>query len=350
LRGPVSAARGCIALVLRLRGAADLLHGPNMKRRQFNRLLCAGTLAASGVLPARAEDFEEPEDVHRALRTLHPTTLERGGGRINVAFAGEISASDRDRVLAWVTRSADALIAYLGRFSVAQAGILVVPNSGNRIGHGISWGYGGSIVRVDFGVGISPEVLANDWVLIHEMVHLSFPTIPRRHLWLEEGSATYVEPVARARSGQRPAQSVWDEFFHDMPKGLPQDDDQGLDRTHTWGRTYWGGAIFCLVADVHTRQATSNRLGLEDAMRAISRASGGNSAEWNIEQVIAAGDKASGTEVLAQTYRDMGLGRARPDLAALFRDLGVEADGDTVRLNDAAPLAAIRSAITARAS
>jgi hypothetical protein len=30
------------------------------------------------------------------------------------------------------------------------------------------------------------------------MVHFGFPSINRRHHWIEEGTATYVEPIARA--------------------------------------------------------------------------------------------------------------------------------------------------------
>ena len=46
-----------------------------------------------------------------------------------------------------------------------------------------------------------------------------------------------------------------------MPFGLPKEGDKGLDYTHTWGRTYWGGAIFCLLADIEIRQQTNNKNG-----------------------------------------------------------------------------------------
>lgn len=42
-------------------------------------------------------------------------------------------------------------------------------------------------------------------------------------------------------------------------QGLPQANDRSLDRTHTWARTYWGGALYCLVADVGIREQTDNR-------------------------------------------------------------------------------------------
>ena len=61
------------------------------------------------------------------------------------------------------------------------------------------------------------------------------------HHWIEEGLATYVEPIARARAGGLTPQKVWGDMVDAMPQGLPKPGDRGLDFTHTWGRTYWGG-------------------------------------------------------------------------------------------------------------
>jgi hypothetical protein len=86
-------------------------------------------------------------------------------------------------------------------------------------------------------------IFTKDWELTHEMVHFSFPSVERRHHWIEEGIATYVEPIGRASIGILTAEQVWGEMRRDMPQGLPEAGDQGLDHTHTWGRTYWGGAF-----------------------------------------------------------------------------------------------------------
>jgi predicted metalloprotease with PDZ domain len=130
-----------------------------------------------------------------------------------------------------------------------------------------------------------------------------------------------------------------------MPRGLPAAGDRGLDNTHTWGRTYWGGAMFCLLADVEIRQHTHNRMGLQDALRAILKASGGLAADWPIERVLRTGDAAVGGTVLADLYARYKDAAVTPDLMALWKQLGVEPDGATVRLNDAAPLADVRRAI-----
>src|SRR5437660_11693384 len=94
-------------------------------------------------------------------------------------------------------------------------------------------------------------------------------------------------------------------FVRDMPKGEPGPDDEGLDNTHTWGRTYWGGAIFCLVADVRIRERTSNRKGLQDALRGILNGGGNITEDWNIEKALALGDQATGTHVLMTIDKEL---------------------------------------------
>ena len=181
------------------------------------------------------------------------------------------------------------------------------------------------------------------------MIHLAFPSMADNHHWIEEGISTYVEPVARAQVGNLAVAEVWKQFIRDMPQGQPDSGDKGLDNTPTWGRTYWGGAIFCLLADVEIREQTKNRKGLEDALRAILHAGGNITLDWKIEKALAIGDKATGTEVLEKLYRRMRDTPSPADLDELWTKLGVKLTGDgTVEFNDKAPEAAIRQAITAK--
>ena len=83
-----------------------------------------------------------------------------------------------------------------------------------------------------------------------------------------------MEPIARAQVGDLSSEIVWRELVDGLPKGLPAPGDRGLDNTHTWGRTYWGGALFCLMADIEIHQRTNNRYGLQDALRGGVRAGG----------------------------------------------------------------------------
>ena len=177
------------------------------------------------------------------------------------------------------------------------------------------------------------------------MVHFAFPSLEERHHWMEEGSATYVEPIARALVGNLTAEQVWHDMVRDMHQGLAEPGDRGLDNTHTWGRTYWGGALFCLLADIGIRKATRNAQGLQDALRAINRAGGNIAVEWPIERAFQIGDKATGTTTLMDLYRQMRDTPVDVDLPALWGQLGVRLTSDSVVFDPTAPLAATREAI-----
>jgi predicted metalloprotease with PDZ domain len=207
-------------------------------------------------------------------------------------------------------------------------------------------GHSGAAIAIDVGVKSTPSELTNDWILVHEMVHTALPDLEGPQHWLEEGLATYVEPLARRRAGIRTAEDVWAEWVDQMPNGLPQAGDRGLDATPTWGRTYWGGALFCLLADVEIRRRTNNAHSLGDALRAVLAAGGSIAESWPIERVLDIGDAATGVPVLREQYSRMAHAPVPVDLPALWKSLGVSGAGRTVTFDDAAPLASVRRGIT----
>src|SRR5277367_2065637 len=180
---------------------------------------------------------------------------------------------------------------------------------GAGVGGGRTTSDGGLAIQVRVGREATTESLAADWVLVHEMVHLALPEVGRAHDWLAEGLATYVEGVARAQAGNRDIADVWAEDRRSMPQGLPRAGEGGMDQTHTWGRTYWGGALYCLQADIAMREQTANRAGLQTALRAILLETGGYGSEREIDDVLRIGDAATGTHVLFDLYRQI---RATP--------------------------------------
>jgi hypothetical protein len=207
----------------------------------------------------------------------------------------------------------------------------------------------GPFTRISLGQLTDQQDLDTDWMMTHEMVHMAFPNVEgqgREHHWIEEGMATYIEPIARAQIGRLKVDKVWGDMARYMPQGLPRDGDQGLDHTHTWGRTYWGGALYWLLADVQIRECTKNRQGLQDAMRGILDAGGDIEHDWPIERVLETGDRATGCTVLEKLYDQMKATPVSPDLGALWKRLGIEVNGGAVKYNDRAPLAKIRKAIT----
>jgi hypothetical protein len=209
-----------------------------------------------------------------------------------------------------------------------------------------TFGYDGAFIKIAVGRSSTPADFADDWMMTHEMIHLAFPSMAEQHHWIEEGLSTYVEPIARAKARNSTTEKAWGDLVDGIPQGLPQRGDRGLDFTPTWGRTYWGGALFCLLADIEIRKRTGNQKGLQDALRAIVNAGGTIENEWEITRAFGIGDRAVGVPVLRELYDKMKSTPAPVDLDALWRQLGVERHGGETKWNDSAPLSAIRKAIT----
>jgi hypothetical protein len=269
------------------------------------------------------------------------------GATIDVTLPDGPMKLSRDDLLSWVKASAATVANYYGHFPVPHLTVRMRETSGSGIRHGVTYPKDGGLIFISVGTDADIPATKDDWVLVHEMIHLAFPSMEDEHHWIEEGISTYVEPVARARTGSMPVPEVWRTFVRDMPKGEPQSGDQGLDKTPTWGRTYWGGAIFCLLADVRIRERTKNQKGLEDALRGINRGGGNISEDWDIEKALAMGDKATGTTVLRDLYQSMRDKPAPFDLNQLWTKLGITMKDGAVIFDDKAPEANIRKAITA---
>ncbi len=293
--------------------------------------LAAALLITAGCLPACA--------------TADERHLTLDGVDVRLEIASGTYPVGEEALIGWVRRSFGIVSAYYGRFPATTLRIELDPRGGDGIRGGKTWGYRGGLIRIDVGRQVTEEQLRNDWVLVHEMTHLALPDVGEDHQWLAEGLAVYVEGIERVQAGNRTAEDVFSEQLRQMPKGLPQPGDQGLDNTHTWARTYWGGALFCFVADVEIHERTGNRMGLQDAMRAVARDSGGLAADWPISRVFATADRATGTTVMSDLYAKMKDAPVATNLSALWQRLGVRDDAGAIHFDETAPLAAVRRAI-----
>jgi hypothetical protein len=66
-----------------------------------------------------------------------------------------------------------------------------------------------------------------------------------------------------------------------------------------------------------------------------------------IEEVLRIGDEATQTTVLRDLYESMKDSPASPDLAGLWKRLGIRGEGANVAFDNQAPLAALRVSMTA---
>jgi hypothetical protein len=304
---------------------------PRVARSRRAWLAAAGSLLLAPL--AAADDDEQPVIVSQPV----------AGAQIELQFTPGFDDAQRERARQWVVRSAEAVAGYFGRFPVPQLELLLQGSEGSGVASGATFGEPSLHTRIRLGRETSVTQYRDDWVLVHEMVHLAVPRVPRPQRWLHEGIATYVESLARSRAGLVDAGQVWRGWVRQMPSGQPQAGDRGLDQTLTWGRVYWGGAMFCLLADVRTRQRDPACRGLQQALQGVLQANGDYRVAWPVQRILATGDAALGQTTLSDLYRELKDSTTAIDLATLWRELGV----DDERLRDDAPLAAVRRAILA---
>jgi hypothetical protein len=272
--------------------------------------------------------------------------LALGDSRVEVVVeAGDLDVS-RDVLFRWIEDQSRAVGVYFGGFPVEQARIRITPSTGRGTRGGVMYPGPEPLVVLQVGADCTETTLRKSWVLTHELTHLALSDQRAQHQWLEEGMATYVEPWIRVKQGQIPHTQVWRELVVGLPQGLPGPGDQGLDKTHTWGRTYWGGALFFFLADLEIRHRSNQEKGIRDALMGITSAGLNATTSVPIEEVLAVGDAAVGYPVLTELYSTMRADPHPVDLDALWTELGVEVLRGEVHFNDAGSRSATRRAMS----
>jgi len=329
-------------------------YGWSHGRYRFRVRTEAGTAFATGVRPAAgaAATYEgELTDIEQSAFSAFGalTRLSIAPG-VEADIASDLGFSS-DQIVEWLRGAFGAISAYLGRFPEDHVVVFVTRGTSDVI-RGKTLGGGGASILVRLGTRTTVSDLADDWVVAHELVHVGFPVLGYVHGWFSEGLATYVEPVARARRGLLSLDEFWRGFVEGFPEGLPGEGDRGLEGSEAWGRVYWGGALYFLLADVEIRYRTSGRRSLDDAVRAVAATGANVETEWPLEHVLDVGDRATGTRVLHELYAKYATVPAAPDLAELWTRLGIRQvkGSGGIRFDDDAPWAGIRRAITAETS
>jgi hypothetical protein len=223
-----------------------------------------------------------------------------------------------ERARPWILGAAHCVAAYLGEFP-DDVDLAIHAEPGHEVRFGVATVATPPSVTVWAGAGTSPARLRDDWVLVHELLHVGFPGLPEDGAWLTEGMATYGEPLARAAGGLRTEQDAWAALHASLPQGEPRRNDAGLEGTGSWAGRYWGGALWCFSADVALREATGGAWSLPRAQRAVAETGGTLRVRWPTREAIRALDDATETDVFGALY-DRHAWEARPfGFAALWR-------------------------------
>lgn len=271
--------------------------------------------------------------------------------RIDVSILGSAHyAMPDDSLGMWIEEAANVTVPLFGRFPVDESTLFVVPAKGeDEVVFGKVLSLAGASVVVVVGDQLQEAARHKDWVLVHELFHLGFPTFRGEGRWLGEGLATYYEPILRARAGWTTEAEVFRQFSRNMPRGQPpRGSNAGLSARDDLDTIYWGGALFCLAADVRIREETRGKRSLDDVLRAALARGGDATRVWTVRDVVRLGDATTGTTVLSEMYERHAARGERIDIDTLMHALGVTADGREV--DDTRPLAWIRHRIVGTGS
>lgn len=269
-----------------------------------------------------------------------------GSSRIDLTIVGKTRyAMSDDDIRTWVADAAGVITPLFGRFPVDRTSLFVVPAKGeDEVVFGKVLSLAGASVVVVVGDRMPASARQQDWVLVHELFHLGFPTFRGEGRWLGEGLATYYEPILRARAGWTTESDVYRQFARNMPRGLAgRGSGAGLAQRDDLDSIYWGGALFCFAADVKIREETRGKRSLDDVLR-MALAHGGDATRvWTVAEVVRLADQATGTTVVSEMYDRHAARGERIDLDGLMASLGVDRGG--AELDDKRPLAWVRKDI-----
>lgn len=289
---------------------------------------------------------EIPVATYFAFGVLEQHRLDIAGSALEIVrLDGALDQSDEE-LRRWIAASAHGVRDFYGAFPVPRASLMVIP-APNR--EGVVFGKvlpeSEPAIALVVGQRATRQKLYADWILVHELFHLGFPSFYSEGKWLDEGLATYYEPIIRVRAGTYTEQELWSELAKWLPQGMEAYTELGLEMASDFRGIYWGGALACLEADVAARRHRLDR-GLEHGLRALREAGGIANEVWDLAEAIATIDGALGRPTLGPIAERHALRGSPFDLHGLLRDLGVErrADGSVVLRDDAA-LASVRRAI-----
>jgi len=282
------------------------------------------------------------------------------GGRLDVAVLDRQRLATWSGLERWLTAAARAQSSLWRGFPVPRAQIVVKSSSSN---HAVPFGEthrgGGPAVVLLIGDEATDPQFVDDWTAVHEFAHLGMPAFDERDAWLSEGFITYYQEVLRARAAFHDERAAWQEIVSGFargrrgrrrPAGEPEptlaEACASMSKSHAYLRVYWGGAAIALRMDADLRRASNGATSLDDAMREIRRAFSARGVEARADDVMSHLDAWLGRPYFVETANSLLATRGVPPVEETLARLGVVVESDrVVRLDDAAPDAAIRRAI-----
>lgn len=273
------------------------------------------------------------------------------GAELRLSMLDATSPPDYSILEAWVREGAMAVAGAYGRFPIPSPQILVVPVGPSE--ETVPWGQvlrgGGPAAHLFVDHTRSPEQLRKDWVLVHELSHMLHPNLHGDGMWLAEGLATYYQNVLRARSGALDEREAWLKLHQGFERGIGQtrrgvtlaNATRNMMRDRIYMRVYWSGTAVSLLADVALRGRGSS---LDQALSEFGRCCLEEARIWTAAEFLEKLDTLTGGG-LADLYRRYIDSDQFPDLAGVYRELGLIVKPDGLELSGDEEAARLRRAI-----
>lgn len=274
-----------------------------------------------------------------------PVAKVPGDAELTLALPGSTLQLPPATLSAWVSAVAEGNRRFWAR-SPAQGGlVLLIPSEKGGVPFGRVMSLGDSVVTVLVGKEATSNELYNDWVLVHEFLHLGSPLMRDTGPWLNEGIATFYEPVLRARAGWKSEDEIWREWISQMPRGVNAMTESGLENAGRGG-IYWGGAIFVLMAEIHALQTSGGKIGFSDCLRDVLADGADATVKWQTRKLLGRCDAMLGTPTLVPLADRFVAQGSAMTLSQIWDLLGVALTEDgQIRYDDKAELAWLRPLI-----
>lgn len=282
--------------------------------------------------------------------------FEWAGTQVELVVLDAPLACPPEGLRAWVYSSMDTVaLLFDGRFPRDRLQLVVLPVEADGEGtvfFGMAGRGGGPGIYVFMDDHARAERLPGGWTTIHEMLHHGMPFIDEP--WMAEGWVTYYTELMRTRMGFRSEAEGWRAMVEGFERGRRRGQDLTLEQasaqmheTHLYQRVYWGGAAIAFLTDVAMRTETKGARSLDDAMKELRRCCGDAVHQWPAQKLLETLDAWYGRPLFTETAHAVLGAEGFPDLSAALNTVGVQVDGEQVRLDDDPAAAKLRRAIMA---
>src|SRR4029453_8026529 len=124
------------------------------------------------------------------LGTVAPKPIPGAPALTPAVPSGETQIAS-EQLAAWVSAVAESNRRFWARSPTEGGLVVLIPSPSGGVPFGRVLSLGGAVVTVLVGEQATPRDLYDDWVLVHEFIHLGSPLMRDTGAWLNEGIATF---------------------------------------------------------------------------------------------------------------------------------------------------------------